>query len=121
MAVLLLLLGGAVVAGLLLPLSWQQVAFALAFVLLVRPLVGWLGLLGSAAGARERGTIAVFGIRGIGSFYYLAFGANHATFSEIPALWSVVIWTVLVSILLHGLSAESIMNQLGKWRGQGKR
>lgn len=119
MAALLLLLGGAVATGLLLPFSWQHVAFALLFVLVVRPLVGWLGLLGSSTRARDRGTIAVFGIRGIGSFYYLAFAANHATFLGLPALWSVVIWTVLASILLHGLSAEAIMIRLDQWRGRG--
>jgi len=121
MAVLLLLLGGAVVGGPLRPFSWQHLVFALLFVLLVRPFVGWLGLLGSNTRARERWSIAVFGVRGIGSFYYLAFASNRAAFADLPALWSVVIWTVLVSILLHGLSAELIMTRLDDWRRRGKR
>ncbi len=120
MAVLLLLLGGAVVGGLLVPFSWQHLAFALLFVLLVRPFVGWLGLLGSNTHPLERWTIAVFGIRGIGSFYYLAFAATHAALSDLHALWSVVIWTVLASILLHGLSAELTMTRLDEWRRRSR-
>ena len=43
----------------------------------VRPLAVWLGLLGSHTDDVREGFIAWFGIRGIGSVYYLMFAANH--------------------------------------------
>ena len=120
MAVLLLLLGGAVASGILAGLSWREVVFALAFVLLVRPLAGWLGLLGTSLSSRERWTIAVFGVRGIGSLYYLAFATHHADFPDPGALWAVVCLVVVLSILLHGLSAQDVMERLDR-RRRGRR
>lgn len=117
MALLLLLLGGAVASGILLALSWREVVFALAFVFLVRPLAGWLGLLGTRLPSRDRWTIAVFGVRGIGSLYYLAFATHHADFENTEALWAVVCLVVVLSILLHGLSAQGVMDWLDRRRG----
>jgi sodium/hydrogen antiporter len=75
--VLLLLLGGALANGLLRPLSWYDVLFGVLAVLAVRPLAGVIGLIGlRRKGAKpwfwdERLVISFFGIRGIGSIYYL--------------------------------------------------
>ncbi|HEV7270877.1 cation:proton antiporter [Pseudoxanthomonas sp.] len=120
MALLLLLLGGALASGILRALGWREVVFALAFVLLVRPLAGWLGLWGLRLPARDRWTIAVFGVRGIGSFYYLAFATHQADFEEAPALWAVVCLVVVLSILMHGLSAQRVLGWLDR-RRRGRR
>ncbi|RZA33748.1 MAG: sodium:proton antiporter [Lysobacteraceae bacterium] len=118
MGLLLLLLGGAVASGILQALSWREVVFALAFVLLVRPLSGWLGLLGTQLPTRERWIIAVFGVRGIGSLYYLAFATHHADFGNTEALWAVVCLVVVLSILLHGLSAQRVLEWMDRRRGR---
>ena len=118
MGLLLLLLGGAVASGILQALSWREVVFALAFVLLVRPLSGWLGLLGTRLPTRERWIIAVFGVRGIGSLYYLAFATHHADFGNTEALWAVVCLVVVLSILLHGLSAQRVLEWMDRRRGR---
>ena len=47
--------------------------FAMLTLLLVRPLVAWVSLIGRKEPATERAIIAFFGIRGIGSVYYLAY------------------------------------------------
>lgn len=117
-ALLLILLGGTVSIGILGPLLWVDVAFALAFVLLVRPLAGWLALARSALPARERWVISVFGIRGMGSFYYLAFAFNHGDFDDHPRLWAIVTLVVLLSVLLHGISAHGVMARLDAWRAR---
>jgi NhaP-type Na+/H+ or K+/H+ antiporter len=116
MALMLLLLGGALASGILLGMSWSEILFALAFVLIVRPLAGWLSLLGTSLSRRDRWAIAVFGVRGIGSLYYLAFAMNHADFRDIDELWAVVCLVVLVSILVHGLSARGVMARLDRRR-----
>ncbi|WP_454828485.1 cation:proton antiporter [Pseudoxanthomonas wuyuanensis] len=112
MALLLILFGGALVGGLIGIPSLREWGFALAFVLVARPLAGWLGMAASGLPRRERWTIAVFGVRGIGSLYYLAFAINHAHFPEAERLWSVVSLVVLLSILLHGISAKPVMGWL---------
>ena len=117
-ALLLILLGGMVSIGILGPLRWVDVAFALVFVLLVRPLVGWLSLARSALSTRERWVVSVFGIRGMGSFYYLAFAFNHGDFNDHPRLWAIVTLVVLVSVLLHGISAYGVMARLDAWRAR---
>ena len=120
-AVLLILLGGTVAGGVLTALRPLDVAFALAFVLMVRPLAGWVALARSRLPARERWAVSVFGIRGMGSFYYLAFAFNHGDFDDHPRLWAIVTLVVLLSILLHGLSATSAMARLDAWRARRTR
>lgn len=117
MMVLLILFGGALVSGLLASVGWVEVAIAAAILLVVRPLTGWLGLLGYPADAQEKMTLAFFGIRGVGSIYYLAFGINHMTVPEAERLWGIVGLVVLFSILLHGLTVTPIMRSLDRRRG----
>jgi len=120
-ASVLILFGGALASGALDGLRWQEWTFALAFVLLVRPVVGWLSLLGTGLRQRERWAIAVFGVRGIGSLYYVAFGMNHADFGEPMPIWRVVMLIVLLSVVLHGFSAKPAMAWLDRWRQRGSR
>ena len=75
--VILVLLGGAIARGLLAGIGWAEVLVALAFLLLVRPLSGWLALARGKTGPRERIAISFFGIRGIGSLYYLGLRPRH--------------------------------------------
>jgi NhaP-type Na+/H+ or K+/H+ antiporter len=120
MMVLLVLFGGALAGGLLAPLDWAGVAAALVFVFLVRPAAGLLSLLGTVRPLEERAAIAFFGIRGLGSFYYLAFAANAAAFPEMPELWAVVSLTVLISVGLHGVTVTPAMRWLdARRRRQG--
>lgn len=114
---LLLLLGGAVATGVLQPLTWSGAAIGLALLLVIRPATGLLAQLGTSAGPRERGVIAFFGIRGIGSFFYLAYGLGE-TDVGVPdeELWAVVAFVVLVSVLLHGVTATPVMNRLDRRR-----
>ncbi|GAB2501216.1 cation:proton antiporter [Arenimonas alkanexedens] len=116
MALMLLLLGGALAGGILNALSWREVLFAFVFVLVVRPVAGWLGLLGTDLTRGDRWAIAVFGVRGIGSIYYLAFAVNHADFRRDDELWALVALVVVISILLHGLSARPVMRWLDRQR-----
>jgi NhaP-type Na+/H+ or K+/H+ antiporter len=93
-AVLLLLLGGAIARGLLAPLQPIDVAVVAGFLLLVRPLAGWLGLIGGRAGPRERAVIAFFGVRGIGTLFYIAYALGHGTFDHPGRLWGIAGLTV---------------------------
>ncbi|WP_025293501.1 cation:proton antiporter [Sphingomonas sanxanigenens] len=118
MMVLLLLLGGALVAGLLAPIGWVELAAAIAILIIVRPVTGLIGLLGFPADRRERMMLAFFGIRGVGSIYYLAYGLNHFPFVGGDRLWAIVGLVVLLSILLHGLTVTPLMRTLDRTHGR---
>nr|WP_238420404.1 cation:proton antiporter [Streptomyces taklimakanensis] len=117
---LLFLLGAFVALGGLSHLTWQGAAVALVVLLVVRPLAGWAGLLGSRMERRERGVVAGFGIRGIGSLYYLAYGLGQADFPVAEReVWAVVTFTVLASVVLHGVTAGPLIARLDRLRGTG--
>ncbi|WP_407695228.1 cation:proton antiporter [Sphingobium herbicidovorans] len=118
MMVLLILFGGALVSGMLRTLQWQDAVAALAIILVVRPIAGLVGLTRFPADRSEKLTLAFFGIRGVGSFYYLAYGLNHAPFAETERLWAIVGLTTLLSILLHGLTVTPIMRTLDRQHGR---
>ncbi|MFI5937226.1 cation:proton antiporter [Actinoplanes sp. NPDC051494] len=111
---LLLLFGGAVVGGLLGPLTWPAALVGLALVLVVRPVSGFLSLHGAPGRPAEHWVIAIFGIRGIGSFYYLAYAMSHATFPAMNVIWATVGFVVLVSVVLHGVAVTPVMRLLDR-------
>jgi sodium/hydrogen antiporter len=112
MVAIMVLFGGALANGLLVPLTLEAIAVVLAILLVVRPLAGAIGFLGSDLGVRKRAVISFFGIRGIGSFFYLSWGLNAAPFREAELLWAIVGLVVLVSVVGHGVLATPVMHRL---------
>jgi sodium/hydrogen antiporter len=110
----LLLLGGAVVGGLLAPLTWPAVGVALALVFVVRPLVAWSAMRGAPGHHAEHWVIGFFGVRGLGSFFYLAYATTHATFPKTDLLWATVGLAVIVSVVVHGVAATPVMQLLDR-------
>jgi NhaP-type Na+/H+ or K+/H+ antiporter len=111
-AALLVLLGGAIVDGALGPLTWAGAAVGVAVVLVVRPVAGWLSLLRTDTSSSERWVIAFFGIRGVGSVYYLAHALTEAEFSGADHLWAIVAFVIMLSVVVHGVSAAPIMRHV---------
>jgi NhaP-type Na+/H+ or K+/H+ antiporter len=109
---LLLLFGGAVVGGLLAPLTWPAAAVGLALVFVIRPAAGWLSLRGAPGTPAERWVIAAFGIRGIGSFYYISYALTHADLPGATLLWAMVGLAVATSVIVHGVAATPVMRWL---------
>lgn len=114
LCVLLILLGGAVARSILEPITWQMVLFVLAFLFVIRPLFSITSLLQCKVGKKEKLIISFFGIRGIGSLFYLSFAMGEFDFEYSQELWAVVALTIVVSIILHGLSASPAMRILEK-------
>ncbi len=104
-AVLLLALG-AVLPQLWPHLSWVGMAIGLALILVIRPLTAWLSLSGPACvSRRERAAVAFFGIRGIGSIYYVAYATSHIEMADKGSLWATVAFTIVASTVVHGFTA----------------
>ena len=118
MVIALVIFGGAIANGLLHDLTWSGVLVGIAIIFLVRPVFGLLGLLGANMPWRERFALSFFGIRGIGSFYYLAYAINQAEFPGVETLWSDVGFVVLLSILVHGITAPVTIEKLDEKRAE---
>ena len=115
-AVLLILFGGALVTGILSELSWEMVLFTSIFLLVIRPAFAYLSLYAINIPRSEKLAISFLGIRGMGSVFYLAFAVHKFHFSFEDELWSIVSFTILCSIVLHGLTANPIMKYLRRTR-----
>lgn len=111
---LLLLLGGSLVSGSLDGISWPGFAVAVLLVAVVRPLAGYASMLRSPVVGRERWAIAFFGIRGFGSVYYLAYALGHGSFTGARELVAIVVVTMAISIVVHGVSATPVMRSLDR-------
>ncbi|HSP36947.1 MAG TPA: sodium:proton antiporter [Frankiaceae bacterium] len=112
----LVLFGGAIVEGLLGALTWQAAALGLFLVFCVRPTFARLALLHGRGTTQERRVIAFFGIRGIGSLFYLTYALGEASFPEADLLWATVGFVIVVSVLLHGITATPLMRRLDRNR-----
>jgi len=116
----LLVLGVALSRGLLGGLDWRGVTLGLALLLVVRPAAGLIGLAPFARHESppltrgQRWAAAFFGVRGIGSIYYLAYAAGQAEELGTDWLWSTVSFTVVASVLVHGVLASPVMRRVGE-------
>ena len=118
MMVLLILFGGALVSGLLATVSWIDAAVTAVILLIIRPVAGLIGLAGYPTARGEKLTLSFFGIRGVGTIYYLAYGMNHMKIADPERLWSLAGLVVLGSILLHGLTVTPLMRSLDRQQGR---
>lgn len=112
MMTLLVLFGGSLAGPLLDGLNWKMALTGLAILFVIRPLAGLIGLFGSTMQKREKAFVSLFGIRGVGSFYYLAYATNQESFGKIDDAWTLVSFIVLISILFHGMTSGFLMRWL---------
>ena len=109
---LVLLLGGSLYLD---SWSWPAVGLALFLFAVARPLSVFVGLLGTRTPRRMLGMTAWFGVRGIGSLYYLMYAIQHGLPEALSLqLMQLTLIVVALSILLHGLSVKPMMNTV--WR-----
>lgn len=120
MAVVLVLFGGALTGGgILNALTWSSISYALLLIFLVRPLIGWISLAGSTCPPTERAVISFFGIRGLGTIYYLAYAFQKPNFEKLDVVWSTAALTILISIVLHGVTVTPTMRLIDRRQRSG--
>jgi len=110
-AVLLVALGS-VLPILFVDLTWGHALIGLALITLIRPISGWIALTHSDLAKSDRAVISVYGVRGIGSIYYLAYAGSHIEFLNEAQIWSLVGLVILLSTVLHGFSVGWAMEKL---------
>lgn len=109
----LLLMTGAALGTYLELVRWEHLALAASLIVIVRPAIGWVALAGTGLGPRERWVTAAFGVRGIGSLYYLAFAAGSAAAMPLVGeLWLIVLVTIALSAVVHGLTSGAALKRI---------
>ena len=87
--------------------------------LLIRPSAVLIGLVGTRVNQSQRRLMAWFGIRGIGSVYYLMYAISHGLDEPTAEhLLSVTVAVVVASILAHGISVTPLMHQYERRRAR---
>jgi NhaP-type Na+/H+ or K+/H+ antiporter len=90
--------------------QWEGVLLALLLLFVVRPVTVALLTVGSRSSTEQRALIAWFGIRGIGSLYYLFYALTHGLEPALgERLTHLVLAVVAMSAVLHGVSATPLM------------
>ncbi len=100
------------IGALLWSVQWEATAwwFVPLLLVLIRPIAVGLGLRHSAASGGQRWLIGWFGIRGIGSLYYLMYAINHgAPPSVTQPLIALTLAVIVTSIVVHGVSVTPMM------------
>jgi NhaP-type Na+/H+ or K+/H+ antiporter len=102
------LLLGAMLAAVQLPAgAWWFVA---ALFLVVRPVAVWVGLLGADVPREQRWLMSWFGVRGVGSVFYLLYALNHGVPRALgEQLTGLALLVVALSIVVHGVSVTPLM------------
>lgn len=102
------------VVGAMLPLTHlpaRAIVFMALLFLVIRPVSVWLGLLGAPVSRDQRIMMAWFGIRGIGSVYYLMYAISHGLPRPLAEqITAITLAAVTASILLHGVSVRPMMH-----------
>ena len=121
LVVWIVLLGGSIINGSLQFTDWKGIAFAFVFVLVVRPIAGLIGLMAVKDKWKNKLALSFFGIRGIGSVFYLSWAfVQYEDFEHKVELYSITFYIIIISIVVHGVTAPSAMAYFRKKGTLGK-
>lgn len=95
---------------------WQYardtLTIAIPLFFVIRPLGAWISTIGLAVHPATRWLYGWFGIRGVGSIYYLAFAFGYGLKDELGERIAWITYTtIVISVILHGVTATPLM----KW------
>ena len=104
--------GGLLASGILGALTWQGAVLGLAVLFVIRPVVAMLSSFGCHLPWQGKLAVAFFGVRGMGTIYYIAYAQNKTEFTMLPEVWAVASFTILASVIVHGFTAAPVMDYL---------
>jgi NhaP-type Na+/H+ or K+/H+ antiporter len=101
-----------ILVGICLAIYWdaRAIPLALALFFIIRPAAAQIFLIKTPTGWRQRLLMSWFGIRGIGSLYYLSYALNHGFNDNVSDAVGITLSVVALSILIHGVSTKPIMD-----------
>ncbi len=101
--------------------NWRSLALATFLLLLVRPVSTAISLAGLPMGSRIRSLTCWFGVRGIGSAYYLVYAIQQGVPVTLARdMIQLVLVTITLSIIFHGASVKPLMKQFDIQSGKSR-
>jgi len=76
----------------------------------------WVSLIGCQQPRAEKLIVSIFGIRGLGSIYYLAYASGRARFENVETVWATVFLIILLSVIMHGAAVTPVMRWIDRRR-----
>ena len=105
------------IVGIALAPHWDVRALAVAgaLMVLVRPLGAHLALLGTRTTLTQRWVMAWFGIRGIGSLYYLSYALREGLPQQLASdVSAITVSVIAISVVMHGITAKPALARYEK-------
>jgi NhaP-type Na+/H+ or K+/H+ antiporter len=97
--------------------SWRALGLAAFLFVVARPVSVFIGLVGTSTSWQTRGMVGWFGVRGIGSLYYLMYAIQHGLPEDLALdLVGLTLIAVTLSILVHGISVKPMMSRFLRHR-----
>ena len=113
---ILLVLVGSTLPTLWPALDWRHSVIGFSLLLVIRPVVGWLALKGTDFASGDRWILGFFGVRGVGSIYYIAYASGHIELINERPIWALVAFTVFASAVIHGTTSFLVDRFVSKQR-----
>ncbi|MDN3724962.1 cation:proton antiporter [Aequorivita sp. SDUM287046] len=110
--ILLLCLGGYIVTHWFNALTLPMLGMGLIFIFIIRPLFGIVPTLGTTMPWKQRWAVAFLGIKGVGSFFYLAFALHEVNFPQKELLWGTVAFLVVISAVVHRVAGFYVKKKI---------
>jgi len=107
--------------GVLLAAHWDMRALGLGLALfcVIRPLSTRLLLDRRGLSPAQSRLIGWFGIRGIGSLYYLSYAVNHGPApAALDGCVDLILSVVALSILIHGVTTQPLLDHYERQRSE---
>jgi sodium/hydrogen antiporter len=107
----ILILGSLLLIAPMIKYSGSALLIAGLVLFVIRPVGVWISMLGSPVPTQTSLIFGWFGVRGVGSIYYLSYAFTKGLQGEIgeQIAWITYI-TIVISVILHGITATPIMN-----------
>jgi NhaP-type Na+/H+ or K+/H+ antiporter len=111
----ILLIGSVLLWEPMLEVAVPAVILAVMLFAIIRPVGVWISTIGMKMPRHRRLLFGWFGVRGVGSVYYLTYAMGKGIGGDQVEVISWIVFTVVVlSILIHGISARPLMNNYEK-------
>ena len=106
--VAVMVLVGAMISTRYVPM--ETIWFVPLLFLVIRPVAVAVGMIGSDTTRLQRGFISWFGVRGIGSIYYLMYAVVHGLDESVAeGMIGLTLTVVIVSVVMHGVTVTPMM------------
>ena len=117
----IVILGTILLFAPMLEYAGQSLLIAGSIFFVIRPLGVWLSMLGNNTIKETTNLIGWFGIRGLGSIYYLSYALGEGFKGEAAEQISWIVYTVVVlSVVMHGVTAAPLMARYENRKRKGK-